>query len=75
MDPLRKAILSIALPSANMGMYNFEQWKYLDSLLGFTGGELRMPRLMLFEWQKLQLRAALEASGLNPPARKGALAA
>jgi 4-hydroxy-tetrahydrodipicolinate synthase len=75
MDPLRKAILSIALPSANMGMYNFDQWKYLDSLLGLTGGELRMPRLTLFPWQKLQLQAALEASGLKPPARRGALAA
>ncbi len=65
-DPLRKAILSIALPSAQMGMYNFEQWKYLDTLLGFTGGELRMPKLTLFEWQRMQLRQALLASGLQP---------
>jgi 4-hydroxy-tetrahydrodipicolinate synthase len=67
-DPLRKAILSIALPSAMMGMYNFEQWKYCDALLGLTGGELRMPKLTLFEWQRLQLRQAMMASGLQPVA-------
>lgn len=66
MDPLRKAILSIAMPSALMGMYNFDQWKFLDSLLGFTGGEMRMPKMMLFPWQKMQLQAALAASGLQP---------
>lgn len=65
-DPLRKAILSIALPSAQMGMYNFEQWKYCDALLGFTGGELRLPKLTLFEWQRAQLRQAMIASGLQP---------
>ena len=67
-DPLRKAILSIALPSAMMGMYNFEQWKYCDALRGLTGGELRMPKLTLFEWQRLQLRQAMMASGLQPVA-------
>lgn len=66
MDPLRKAILSIALPSAQMGMYNFEQWKYCDELLGFTGGELRLPKLTLFGWQRAQLRQAMLASGLSP---------
>lgn len=65
-DPLRKAILSIALPSAQMGMYNFEQWKYCDALLGFTGGELRLPKLTLFGWQRAQLRQAMIASGLQP---------
>ncbi|MBM5812577.1 MAG: dihydrodipicolinate synthase family protein [Gammaproteobacteria bacterium] len=66
MDPLRKAVLSIALPSAAMGMYNFEQWKYCDELLGFTGGELRMPKLTLFGWQRAQLRQAMLAAGLQP---------
>lgn len=65
-DPLRKAVLSIALPSANMGMYNFEQWKYLDELFGFSGGELRMPKLTLFGWQRAQLRQAMIASGFQP---------
>lgn len=65
-DPLRKAILSIALPSAQMGMYNFEQWKYCDELLGLTGGELRLPKLTLFGWQRAQLRQAMIASGLQP---------
>jgi hypothetical protein len=67
-DPLRKAILSIALPSAQMGMYNFEQWKYCDELLGFSGGELRLPKLTLFGWQRAQLRQAMIASGLQPVA-------
>jgi 4-hydroxy-tetrahydrodipicolinate synthase len=66
MDPLRKTILGIAMPSAHMGMYNFDQWKYCDELLGFTGGELRMPKMMLYPHQKLQLRAAMIASGLTP---------
>ncbi|MFO1401416.1 MAG: hypothetical protein U1F30_09435 [Steroidobacteraceae bacterium] len=65
-DPLRKAILSIALASAQMGMYNFEQWKYCDALLSLTGGELRLPKLTLFGWQRLQLRQAMLASGLQP---------
>jgi 4-hydroxy-tetrahydrodipicolinate synthase len=75
MDPLRKAILSIALPSAHMGMYNFDQWKYLDGLLGLTGGELRMPKLTLFDWQKAQLRQALAVTGLQAPAAPAALRA
>lgn len=66
MDPLRKAVLSIALLSANMGMYNFEQWKYCDALLGLTGGELRLPKLTLFGWQRDMLRNAMIASGLQP---------
>jgi 4-hydroxy-tetrahydrodipicolinate synthase len=66
MDPLRKAILSIALPSAHMGMYNFDQWKYCDELVGLTGGEMRMPKLTLFPWQRAQLREAMIASGLKP---------
>lgn len=66
MDPLRKAVLSIALPSANMGMYNFDQWKYCDALLGLTGGELRLPKLSLFPWQKQQLEEAMLAVGLLP---------
>ncbi len=65
-DPLRKAILSIALPSAQMGMYNFDQWKYCDELVGLTGGELRLPKLTLFDWQRAQLRQAMIATGLQP---------
>jgi 4-hydroxy-tetrahydrodipicolinate synthase len=66
MDPLRKAILSIAMPSALMGMYNFDQWKYCDELVGLTGGEMRMPKLTLFPWQRAMLREAMLASGLKP---------
>lgn len=65
MDPMRKATLSVAIPSANMGLYNFEQWKYCEGLLGMTGGELRMPKLTLFSWQKELLRNAMLASGLT----------
>lgn len=65
-DPLRKAIMSIAMPSAMMGMYNLEQWKYCDELFGFTGGELRMPKMMLYPWQKQLLRQAMMASGFTP---------
>jgi 4-hydroxy-tetrahydrodipicolinate synthase len=65
-DPLRKVIMSIALPSAMMGMYNFDQWKYCDELFGFTGGEMRMPKLMLYPWQKQMLVQAMMASGFTP---------
>lgn len=66
MDPLRKTILSIALPSAHLGLYNFQQWKYCEELLGMTGGELRMPRLTLFAHDRARLRGAMIASGLKP---------
>ncbi len=65
-DPIRKAILSIAMPSALMGMYNFDQWKYCDELFGLTGGEMRMPKMIIHPWQKHQLREAMLASGFQP---------
>ncbi len=63
-DPIRKAVLSIAMPSAHMGLYNFQQWKYCEGLVGMTGGELRMPKLALFAHERELLRGAMIAAGL-----------
>ncbi len=65
MDPLRKAVVGLAVASASMGLYNFQQWKYAEGLVGMTGGELRMPKLTFFEHQQQQLRQAMLASGLQ----------
>ncbi|NOX52701.1 MAG: hypothetical protein GXP16_19525, partial [Gammaproteobacteria bacterium] len=65
-DPLRKAIMSIAMPSALLGMYNFDQWKYCDELFGLTGGEMRMPKMMLHPPQKQMLTQAMIAAGFKP---------
>ncbi len=66
-DPIRKVVLSIAMPSAMMGLYNFQQWKYSEGLVGMTGGELRMPKLQLFAHDRARLQGAMQAAGLIPP--------
>ncbi|MBI5443105.1 MAG: dihydrodipicolinate synthase family protein [Deltaproteobacteria bacterium] len=65
LDPLRKTILQITLPTAAMGLYNFQQWKYCEELVGMTGGELRHPKLTLFWYDRERLRQAMLATGMK----------
>jgi len=64
-DPVRKVVNQLGIASAMMGLYNFQQWKYGDELVGMAGGELPMPRLLLFTHQKMQLRQAMIACGMK----------
>lgn len=64
-DPVRKVINQLGIASAGMGLYNFQQWKYGEGLVGMTGGELPMPKLTLFPHQKEQLRQGMIASGMK----------
>jgi len=43
-DPLRKFFIHSVITTLPLtGLYNFQQWKYMEGLLGMTGGEMRMP--------------------------------
>ena len=59
---------AVALPDAHGGVLGAGVGSATGALLGFTGGELRMPKLTLFGWQRAQLRQAMIASGLQPKA-------
>ena len=64
-DPLRKTIMQITIPTAGMGLYNFQQWKYCEELVGMAGGELRHPKLTLFWYDRERIRQAMLASGMK----------
>jgi 4-hydroxy-tetrahydrodipicolinate synthase len=65
-DPLRKFFIrstQVTLPMT--GLYNFQQWKYMEGLVGMTGGEIRMPKIEFFKHDKARTREAMLASGLK----------
>ena len=66
MDPLRKTIMQLTVTTMQMGgLYNFQQWKYGEELVGMTGGEMRMPKLELFRFDRERIRQAMLASGMK----------
>ena len=66
MDPLRKFFIYSVLTTLPLtGLYNFQQWKYMEGLVGMTGGEMRMPKIEFFERDKEMTKRAMLASGLR----------
>ena len=65
-DPLRKFFIhSVQTIVPLTGLYNFQQWKYMEGLVGMTGGEMRMPKISFFARDKELTRNAMLASGLR----------
>ena len=65
-DPLRKFFIhSVQTTLPLTGLYNFQQMKYMEGLVGMTGGEMRMPKIELFARDKEMTKRAMVASGLR----------
>lgn len=64
-DPLRKPFVHTVRTTAPLGLYHYQQWKYMEGLVGMTGGEMRMPKLDLLEPDRQMIRNAMLASGLK----------
>jgi len=66
MDPLRKYFLN-AMQSqiGQTGLYNYQMWKYMEGLVGMSGGEMRFPRLKFGRGDKKRAKNAMRAVGLN----------
>jgi 4-hydroxy-tetrahydrodipicolinate synthase len=65
-DPLRKFFIRSVLTTLPLtGLYNLQQWKYMEGLVGMTGGELRMPKISFSAFDKQMTRNAMLASGLQ----------
>ena len=48
-DSIRKLLYySVQTTLPLTGLYNFQQWKYMEGLVGMTGGEMRMPKIESF---------------------------
>jgi 4-hydroxy-tetrahydrodipicolinate synthase len=66
MDPLRKFFIhSVQTTLPLTGLYNFQQWKYMEGLVGMTGGEMRMPKIEFFARDREMTRKVMLASGLK----------
>ncbi len=66
MDGLRKYFMS-AMQSqiGRTGLYNYQMWKYMEGLVGMSGGEMRYPRLQFTRGDKIRAKKAMQAAGLN----------
>ncbi len=65
-DPLRKFIItSVQTTLPLTGLYNWQQYKYMEGLVGMTGGELRFPKIGFWEQDKQMTKRAMLASGLR----------
>lgn len=71
-DPLRKYFLhSVMTILIATGIYNYQQWKYMEGLVGMTGGELRLPKIEFFARDKQMAKMAMLAAGLKVGVRPG----
>lgn len=66
MDPLRKYFMS-AMQSqiGQTGLYCYQMWKYMEGLVGMSGGEMRYPRLKFGRGDKNRAKNAMRAVGLR----------
>ena len=65
-DPFRKFFIQATqttLPAT--GLYNLQQWKYMEGLVGMTGGEMRFPKIKFFAREREMTKNAMLASGLK----------
>lgn len=66
MDPLRKFFgNSMRSLKGATGLYNYQMWKYMEGLVGMSGGEMRFPKLQLLEKDKREIREVMSAVGLQ----------
>jgi len=65
-DPLRKFFIHSVITTLPLtGLYNFQQWKYMDGLVGMTGGEMKTPKMKFFARDREMTKHAMLASGLK----------
>ena len=65
-DPLRKFFIHSVITTLPLtGLYNFQQWKYMEGLLGMRGGEMRMPKIEFFARERKMTKHAMITSGLQ----------
>lgn len=65
MDPQRKFFMAAMQSQVGQtGMYNFQMWKYMEGLVGMSGGEMRYPKLQFKAGGKARARKAALATGL-----------
>ncbi len=47
------------------GIYNYQMWKYMEGLVGMSGGEMRYPKVQFLERDKKTARKVMLAAGLT----------
>jgi hypothetical protein len=47
------------------GLYNYQMWKYMEGLVGMSGGEMRYPKLQFLERDKRRAKNAMLATGMK----------
>lgn len=65
LTPIRTYWHQTMLPTITLGVYNYNQWKYVQWLVGGSGGHIRMPCLKLYEHDKHAIRSLMQASGIT----------
>ena len=63
--PARLAFTQLILPTLNLGLYNYNLWKYAQWLTGGSGGYVRVPCMKYYEHDKRMLVDAMLASGIK----------
>ncbi len=65
MDPLRKYFLNTMQSQiGRTGLYNYQMWKYMEGLVGMSGGEMRFPKLKFGRGDKKRAKNTMRAVGL-----------
>ncbi|NOZ43288.1 MAG: dihydrodipicolinate synthase family protein, partial [Alphaproteobacteria bacterium] len=66
MDPQRKYFMAAMQSQVGQtGLYNYQMWKYMEGLVGMSGGEMRFPKLQFKKSAKARARNAALATGLE----------
>lgn len=65
LTPIRTHWIQAILPTITLGVYNYNQWKYVQWLVGGSGGHIRMPCLKLYEHDKEIIKNLMRASGIK----------
>jgi 4-hydroxy-tetrahydrodipicolinate synthase len=63
--PVRYYIGASVGKQVELGMYNYNQWKYVQWLVGGAGGHVRMPCMKLYDHDKEALKFAMRLSGVK----------
>jgi 4-hydroxy-tetrahydrodipicolinate synthase len=65
LTPIRTYFNQSLLPTVALGLYNFNQWKYVQWLVGGAGGNVREPCLKFYEHDKVTIKNLMRASGIK----------
>lgn len=65
LSPVLFVFNNMILPTVQPGLYNYNMWKYAQWLVGGSGGYIRVPCMKLFEHDKVAIKNAMRAAGIN----------